>query len=195
MNANMRLSPRLAIALATLFLGTATAASAAVTTVYKCFDPNLNVSERIIFPSSPTESNGIEDARFVRFTHDDGRVCYMVPVGRGVTHEYQDMYQSFTCCVGTGMESHALHGDGIYYESGDKLWVNIYAPSKAEWKSAGVKLDVATDMPAGDSVTINVAPQQPSKKFTLALRRPEPHQHPVVEHLDRELVVAGQCHC
>ena len=43
MNANMRLSPRLAIALATLFLGTATAASAAVTTVYKCFDPNVNV--------------------------------------------------------------------------------------------------------------------------------------------------------
>jgi predicted GH43/DUF377 family glycosyl hydrolase len=40
------------------------------------FNPLLNVSERIIFPSSPTESNGIEDARFVRFTHDDGRVCY-----------------------------------------------------------------------------------------------------------------------
>ena len=40
------------------------------------FDPELDVSERIIFPSSPTETNGIEDARFVRFTHDDGRVCY-----------------------------------------------------------------------------------------------------------------------
>ncbi len=40
------------------------------------FDPALNVSERIIFPSSPTETNGIEDARFVRFTHADGRVCY-----------------------------------------------------------------------------------------------------------------------
>jgi predicted GH43/DUF377 family glycosyl hydrolase len=40
------------------------------------FDPKLNVSERIIFPSSPTETNGIEDARFVRFTHPDGRVCY-----------------------------------------------------------------------------------------------------------------------
>lgn len=40
------------------------------------FDPKLNVSERIIFPSSPTETNGIEDSRFVRFTHDDGRVCY-----------------------------------------------------------------------------------------------------------------------
>jgi predicted GH43/DUF377 family glycosyl hydrolase len=40
------------------------------------FGADLNVSERIIFPSSPTETNGIEDARFVRFTHDDGRVCY-----------------------------------------------------------------------------------------------------------------------
>ncbi len=40
------------------------------------FDAALNVSERIIFPSSPTETNGIEDARFVRFTHDDGRACY-----------------------------------------------------------------------------------------------------------------------
>ena len=40
------------------------------------FDPGLDVSERIIFPSSPTETNGIEDARFVQFSHDDGRVCY-----------------------------------------------------------------------------------------------------------------------
>ena len=36
------------------------------------FSPDLDVSERIIFPSSPTETNGIEDARFVRFRHDDG---------------------------------------------------------------------------------------------------------------------------
>lgn len=40
------------------------------------FGPDLDVSERIIFPSSPTETNGIEDARFVQFTEDDGRVCY-----------------------------------------------------------------------------------------------------------------------
>jgi predicted GH43/DUF377 family glycosyl hydrolase len=35
-----------------------------------------DVSERIIFPSSPTETNGIEDARFVLFRHDDGRPSY-----------------------------------------------------------------------------------------------------------------------
>jgi predicted GH43/DUF377 family glycosyl hydrolase len=40
------------------------------------FEPGPNVSERIIFPSSPTETNGIEDARFVRFVHDDGQASY-----------------------------------------------------------------------------------------------------------------------
>ncbi len=40
------------------------------------FSPKLNVSERIIFPVSPNESNGIEDARFVCFTEDDGTVMY-----------------------------------------------------------------------------------------------------------------------
>jgi len=40
------------------------------------FSPELNLSERIIFPSSPTETNGIEDARFVEFHDDDGSVRY-----------------------------------------------------------------------------------------------------------------------
>src|SRR3954471_9549021 len=40
------------------------------------FGPELDVSERIIYPSSPTETNGIEDGRFGRFAHDDGQVCY-----------------------------------------------------------------------------------------------------------------------
>ena len=34
------------------------------------------VSQRVIFPSSPSQSNGIEDARFVRFTNDDGTFTY-----------------------------------------------------------------------------------------------------------------------
>jgi len=102
---------------------------------------------------------------------EDGRVCYMVPVGRGVQHEYQDMFRSFTCCVGTGMESHALHAYGIYYESGDKLWVNLYVPSTAEWEAAGVKLELATDFPEGQSASLKLTLKSP-KKFTLALRRP-----------------------
>lgn len=102
---------------------------------------------------------------------DDGRVCYMVPVGRGVQHEYQNMQNSFTCCVGSSYESHALHAYGIYYESGDKLWVNLYAPTLANWEAAGVKLEMSTDFPEGQTASLKVTAKS-SKKFTLALRRP-----------------------
>jgi predicted GH43/DUF377 family glycosyl hydrolase len=40
------------------------------------FSPDQNISERVIFPSSPTEANGIEDARFVQFHDDDGSARY-----------------------------------------------------------------------------------------------------------------------
>ncbi len=40
------------------------------------FSPLHLISERVIFPASPTESNGVEDARFVRFTDDDETVLY-----------------------------------------------------------------------------------------------------------------------
>lgn len=40
------------------------------------FPEKLAMSERIIFPVSRNETNGIEDARFVRFTEEDGAVKY-----------------------------------------------------------------------------------------------------------------------
>ncbi len=102
---------------------------------------------------------------------EDGRVCYMVPVGPAVTHEYQDMHRDFTCDVGTGMESHALHGDGIYYEAGDRLWVNLYVPSRATWAEGGVQLVMETDFPEGETAKLELELRAP-KAFTLALRRP-----------------------
>jgi hypothetical protein len=101
----------------------------------------------------------------------DGAMCYMVPVGRGYRREYQDMNNAFTCCVGSGMESHALHGDGIYYESGDRFWVNLYAPSTARWDGATLTLAVDTNFPEGESATLKMTLTSP-EAFTLALRRP-----------------------
>ncbi len=40
------------------------------------FAPGSRPSQRILFPSSPSQSNGIEDARFVQFRNDDGSVTY-----------------------------------------------------------------------------------------------------------------------
>ena len=103
---------------------------------------------------------------------NDHSVTYMLPVGRGVQHEYQRMFEDFTCCVGTSMESHALHGAGLYYHKGsEEFWIGIYAPSIARWDSAGVELETSTDFPVGSSAAVKIKTRS-AKRFTLALRRP-----------------------
>jgi predicted GH43/DUF377 family glycosyl hydrolase len=40
------------------------------------FAPDTAISERVLWPSGPSERQGMEDARFVRFTGDDGDQTY-----------------------------------------------------------------------------------------------------------------------
>ena len=40
------------------------------------FDADQQISERILFPATPSQRNGIEDARFVCFRNDDGTSTY-----------------------------------------------------------------------------------------------------------------------
>jgi predicted GH43/DUF377 family glycosyl hydrolase len=40
------------------------------------FQPEQELSERILFPATPSQRNGIEDARFVRFQNEDGTHVY-----------------------------------------------------------------------------------------------------------------------
>jgi hypothetical protein len=69
------------------------------------------------------------------------------------------------------LESHALHGDGIYYEFGDRFWVNLYVPSAADWPEQGARWILETDLPEGERVTLRLALGAP-RSFTLLLRRP-----------------------
>ena len=146
-------------------------------TAESCGTYNMIKMARTLFSVGP-------DARYADFVEradlnailggqdpEDGRVSYMVPVGRGVQHEYQTKFDSFTCCVGSQMEMHAFHAFGIYNESANKLWVNLYAPTTVDWTSHGMKLEMVTDLPVGDSATLKITSGK-SKAFTLALRRP-----------------------
>jgi len=40
------------------------------------FSPEQSLAERAIFPYSPSQTNGIEDSRFVQFVEDDGTIRY-----------------------------------------------------------------------------------------------------------------------
>lgn len=76
-----------------------------------CFSENLAISERIIFPLSANESNGIEDARFVRFVDDDGAVTYYATY---TAYNGHDILPQLIC---TGDFLHfrilTLNGDGV----------------------------------------------------------------------------------
>lgn len=97
-------------------------------------------------------------------------MSYMVPVGRAEQQEYQAMFEDFTCCMGTGMENHALHGEGIYYESPDTVWVNLFVPSTAELQN-GIRLTTETDFPDGEEAKITLTGHA-ARPFTMAIRRP-----------------------
>jgi len=60
------------------------------------FSAEQELSERIIFPGSPSQRNGIEDARFVRFQDDDGTLVYYATCtaydGRAVKPELLETY-------------------------------------------------------------------------------------------------------
>jgi predicted GH43/DUF377 family glycosyl hydrolase len=48
----------------------------AASTYQVVFPEHSAISERVLLPTAPTETHGMEDARFVRFTADDGTVEY-----------------------------------------------------------------------------------------------------------------------
>ena len=62
-------------------------------------------------------------------------------------------------------------GDGLYYESGDTLWVNVYAPSTADWTAAGARLTMTTSFPEGETAGLALEMTKP-RRFTISLRRP-----------------------
>lgn len=60
------------------------------------FPQASDLSERVLWPQSPAESHGMEDARFVRFTRDDGSVTY---------------FGTYTAYDGFGIAQHLLDTD------------------------------------------------------------------------------------
>ena len=104
-----------------------------------------------------------------------GSLSYHVPVGQRVRHDYQarsgETNDVFSCCVGTGLENAGIFGSGLYYESGDRLWVNVYAPSTADAQGLGARFTMATSLPEGDTARLTISLPRP-KRFTVALRRP-----------------------
>jgi DUF1680 family protein len=101
-----------------------------------------------------------------------GTFTYMTPLMSGVSREFSEPTGSFWCCVGSGMESHAKHGDSIWWQSDDALFVNLYIPSRASWRERRAQVELTTRYPYDGEVRIELASLEKRGAFTLALRIP-----------------------
>ncbi len=100
-----------------------------------------------------------------------GMFCYFIPLKPGAFKEYSDPYDSFWCCVGTGMENHAKYGGNIYFHDDDGLWVNLYIASVLQWPEKGLELTQQTNFPENDKIHFNIQVKKPLK-LTMRFRYP-----------------------
>jgi len=104
--------------------------------------------------------------------HSTGMMCYFVPLRMGTQKEFSDSFNTFTCCVGSGMENHVKYGESIYFQGGDgSLYVNLFIPSQLNWKEKGVVLQQQTKLPADNSIAFTVQAAKPVS-FPLRIRNP-----------------------
>ncbi|WP_439635375.1 beta-L-arabinofuranosidase domain-containing protein [Oceanicaulis sp.] len=100
-----------------------------------------------------------------------GGFVYFMPLASGSRRIYSEPEDSFWCCVGSGMESHAKHGESIWWEDEGGLYLNLYYASRAHWRNGGMTISLDTDFPMDEQVTITIE-DAPDADRSLALRIP-----------------------
>ena len=107
-------------------------------------------------------------------------MCYFVPLRMGTKKQFSDQFNTFTCCVGSGMESHSKYTEAIYYEGNDKsLFVNLFIPSVLTWKEKNITVKQGTNFPYSDTINLLISAQKPSS-FTIRIRKPGWETSPIV---------------
>lgn len=101
-----------------------------------------------------------------------GMFTYMTPLMSGAAREFSKPVDDFWCCVGSGMESHAKHGESIFWEGDGTLMVNLYIPSRANWRSRGATLALESNYPFDGKSTLTLEKLAKTAAFTIALRVP-----------------------
>lgn len=111
--------------------------------------------------------------------HPAGGFVYFTPMRPNHYRVYSQVDLGMWCCVGSGLESHARHGQFIYTrdegsnaEGAPVLFVNLFVASSLDWRERGLRLTQRTRFPdeATTRIVIDEAPTQ--ARFTLKIRHP-----------------------
>lgn len=102
----------------------------------------------------------------------DGMITYYVNMKPGEKKVFSTPFDSFWCCVGTGIENHVKYGEFIYSHAADTLWVNLFIPSSLDWKEQNARLVMETSYPKSDQVKMTVHVDE-SKQMAIKVRVPD----------------------
>lgn len=100
-----------------------------------------------------------------------GMMMYFLPLTPGCWKAFSTPTNSFWCCTGTGMESHARYGRNIYFHDADGLYVNLFIASELDWRERGVRIRQETEFPRSDTTTLTVETDRRAE-FTLRVHVP-----------------------
>lgn len=101
---------------------------------------------------------------------ETGKVIYNLSLEMGGNKSYENPYD-FTCCVGSGMETHAKYGADIYFHNETQLYVSQFIASKLTWQEKGLTLSQRTNYPEEQGTTLIVQAEQPVE-MSLLVRYP-----------------------
>jgi len=85
-----------------------------------------------------------------------GAVTYYTALLPGATREYSTPHDSFWCCVGTGLENHALYGRDIFFHNGKDVTLSLFIPATLNWDEKGLQMEVETNLPLSDTVRLHI---------------------------------------
>lgn len=102
---------------------------------------------------------------------EPGEFGYFLGLGSVGVKVFSTPFDSWWCCVGTGLENPTRYGEQIYSRSGDVLWVNLFIGSTLEWPEKGLLLKQETVFPDEETVRFSFSCKVPVS-FALKIRHP-----------------------
>jgi DUF1680 family protein len=100
----------------------------------------------------------------------DGRVIYNLSLDMGGTKVFEDP-ESFTCCVGTGMENHSKYAENIFYHSNNEIFVTQFIASVLNWEEKGIIITQKTQFPKEQGTSLQFKCEEPIN-LNLQIRYP-----------------------
>ncbi|MPT48202.1 MAG: glycoside hydrolase family 127 protein [Sphingobium sp.] len=101
-----------------------------------------------------------------------GMFTYMMPLMSGTARSYSTPFETFTCCLLSGTETHSKHGESIYWQQDGTLFVNLYIPSTATWAAQKADFELTTEYPYEGQVALKLKRMSGKRSFSIAMRIP-----------------------